>query len=524
MKSIRRSAFITLQVLALAGIAAAQAQLTSVRVGVGFSRPLWVGSPPGDTSRLFVVEQFVGTSGRIRIIKNGQVLLTPFLTVPNVSTGNEQGLLGLAFHPDYATNGYFYVNYTEAPSPGTTVIARYQRSANPDVANAASALTIIRVGQPFSNHNGGGIAFGPDRYFYAGFGDGGSANDPGNRAQTITGMLLGKFLRLDVNGDDFPGDPLRNYAIPPTNPLVGVAGDDEIWSYGWRNPWRWCFDRLTGDLYVGDVGQNQIEEIDFEPANTPGRNYGWRCMEGFNCTGLTGCTCNSPALTNPIHTYTHAEGCSVTGGCVYRGTCLPSNINGTYFFAEYCSNILWSFKYVGGSVTQFMNRTAELAPGGGMSINSVTSFGEDAWGEVYIVDQGGEIFRIVPRGPQHSIGASPRIGTNCPINLVSTATPNQNYAYAFSFGSSPGILLPDGRVIPLNPDPLFSLSLTPGNGVFLNNTGTLSASGTAVVNIQIPNTAVLVDVRIIGAYVILQPTAPSGISAISCPMPITFEP
>jgi glucose/arabinose dehydrogenase len=526
MQSKHRSVFVTIAFLALAGIAAAQTQLlTSQRFAAGFSRPLYAGCAPGDTSRVFVIEQFVGTSGRIRIIRNGQVVLTPFLTVPNVSTGNEQGLLGMAFHPNYQANGFFYVFYTDVQG-GVAYdnVARYTRTTA-DIANPASFQRVIRVQDPFSNHNGGNIAFGPDGYLYVGIGDGGSANDPGNRAQTITNMLLGKFLRLDVNGDDFPADPERNYAIPMTNPFVGVTGDDEIWSYGWRNPWRWCFDRLTGDLYVGDVGQNLIEEIDFEPANTPGRNYGWRCMEGLNCTGLTGCTCNAPTLTNPIHTYSHSGGgCSVTGGCVYRGTCLPSSINGTYFFAEYCTNQIWSLKYTGGMVTQFMERTAELAPGGGFSINSVTSFGEDSWGEIFIVDQGGEIWKIVPRGPLQAIAASPRIGTNCPINLTSTQTPSQTYAYAFSFGTTPGIPLPDGRVIPLNPDPLFTFSLTPGNGVFLNTTGTLSAGGTATVNIQIPNAAPLIDVTIMGAYVTLSPTAPSGISAISCPIPITFEP
>src|SRR5262249_34996499 len=204
-------------------------------------------------------------------------------------------------------------------------------------------------------------------------------------------VLVAKMLRIDVN--------TLPYTIPPTNPFVGVAGADEIWHYGLRNPWRDSFDRLTGDLLIGDVGQNAHEEVDFQPAGLGGLNFGWRCMEGSSCTGMSGCTCNAPSLTLPVYDYPHTGGsCSITGGYVYRGSDL-CGVQGTYFFADYCSAQITSFRLVGGSVTQLTNRTAELAPGGGLSINSITSFGEDANGELYICDQGGEIFKIIPRSP-----------------------------------------------------------------------------------------------------------------------------
>jgi len=376
----------------------AQAITTQRIIGAGLSRPLYVTYAPGDPTRLFVVEQRSGTTGRIRVYDmiTKTLLATPFLSISPVSTGSEQGLLGLAFHPDYQNNGYLFVNYTD--SGGTSRVVRYTRSTgNPNLADPNSAYAILSLAQPFSNHNGGWIEFGPDGYLYLGFGDGGSANDPGNRAQNIN-LLLGKMLRIDIDGDDFPTDATRNYRIPPTNPFAGpIAGSDEIWAYGLRNPWRNSFDRETGDLWIGDVGQGAIEEVNFQPASsTGGENYGWRCMEGLNCTGLTGCTCNAPTLTMPIHTYSHSGGnCSITGGYVYRGNEI-CDLKGTYFFADYCSNQIWSFRLVGGAVTEFQNRTAQLAPGGGLAINTIVSFGEDFWGELYIVDLGGEVFKIRP--------------------------------------------------------------------------------------------------------------------------------
>jgi Glucose / Sorbosone dehydrogenase len=261
------------------------------------------------------------------------------------------------------------------------------------VADPASEFVIITIAQPYANHNGGMLAFGPnDGYLYIGMGDGGGSNDQDGRAQD-PGQLLGKMLRIDVDG----GSP---YAIPPSNPFAGPGLPlDEIWAIGTRNPWRWSFDRLTGDLFIGDVGQGQREELDFQPASSPGgENYGWRCMEGFRCTGWSGCTCNDSSLTLPIFDYTHSDGCSVIGGYVYRGCAVP-DLQGTYFFADYCSARIWSFRYDGSAMTEFQERTTELDPSGSPSIGSITSFGEDGLGELYIVDQGGELFKIVPVVP-----------------------------------------------------------------------------------------------------------------------------
>lgn len=379
--------------LALAGQPASADAATTVRVASGLSSPIFVTQAPGDTSRLFIVEQ----RGRIRILQHGVILDSAFLNVDPISVCcNERGLLGLAFHPEYPSNGYFYVNYTDLS--GNTVIARYSVTGNPNIANPASALTIKTYTQPETNHNGGCMAFGTDGMLYIASGDGGGSNDQhgtiGNGQNVNT--LLGKILRLDV-------DTTSPY-VPADNPFVGVAGTRaEIWAYGLRNPWRFSFDRLTGDMYMADVGQDAFEEINFEPDSAVGgRNYGWRCMEGTQCTGMSGCTCNAPSLTLPIHVYAHAVGCnSVTGGYVYRGCAIPE-LYGHYFFAEYCNGTIWSFRYDGANLTDFTDRTAELVPGGGLSIDRIPSFGEDHLGELYICDYGGgvvgagELFKIVP--------------------------------------------------------------------------------------------------------------------------------
>jgi glucose/arabinose dehydrogenase len=378
-----------------AGVCEGQDTLSTEQVAGALARPIAF-THAGNPARAYIVQQ----RGKIMVLDltSDTVLATPFLDLTGIVSvsGNEQGLLGLAFHPDYATNGLFYVNYTKA-SGGDTVIGQFSVSGDPDVADPDSFIQLLTYDQPFSNHNGGWIGFGPnDGYLYISAGDGGSANDPGGRAQDIEDMLLGKMLRIDVDGDDFPIDPDRNYALPPTNPFVGIVGDDEIWAYGLRNPWRSSFDRGTGDLWIADVGQNNYEELDFQPANSlGGENYGWRCMEGFHCTGLTGCTCNDAGLAMPIHEYTHADGCSVTGGYVYRGAWAP-HLRGTYFFADYCSASVWSFRYDGSSMTEFTDRTAELVPDVG-AIGSIASFGEDANGELYICDLGGEVYRVLPR-------------------------------------------------------------------------------------------------------------------------------
>lgn len=377
------------------GATLAQPTLTTERVAAGLASPLAF-THAGDPDRAFLVQQ----RGLILVLDltTGTVLPTPFLNLAGrvSQSGSERGLLGLAFHPDYASNGLFFVNYTDIAS-GDTVIAQFSVGGDPDVADPDSFVQVLTFDQPFSNHNGGWIGFGPnDGYLHISAGDGGSGNDPGNRAQTTT-VLLGKMLRIDIDGDDFPNDPLANYAIPSSNPFADGGGAGEVWAYGLRNPWRSSFDRATGDLWIADVGQNNYEEIDFEPAGSVGgKNYGWRCMEGFHCTGLTGCTCNDAGLVLPIHEYTHSQGCSVTGGSVYRGAAIP-HLRGTYFFSDYCTATLWSFRYDGSNKTEFADRTTELAPGGGMAINSVASFGEDARGEIYICDLGGEVFRVIPR-------------------------------------------------------------------------------------------------------------------------------
>ncbi len=400
--------------LMFVGVALAQAgvrmSLTTVRVAAGLSRPVFVTGAPGDFTRLYIVQQ----RGLIRILnlQTGALNAQPFLDLTALvsQTGNERGLLGMGFHPDHQNNGFFYVYYT-ASAGGATVVARYTRFT-PDAADSSSANPVMTYSQPQSNHNGGWIGFGPDGFLYIASGDGGSGNDtgsghtePGGNAQDITNNLLGKMLRIDVTGDDFPADSTRNYAVPASNPFVGVTGDDEIWAFGLRNPWRDSFDRLTGRLYIGDVGQGAIEEIDVQAATSAGgENYGWRCMEGNNCTGLSGCTCLDAALTDPIHTYTHGGGrCSITGGYVYRG-CFIEGLGGTYFFADHCSNNIWSFLFTGAANPAVTDRTADLAPGGGLSIASISSFGEDTAGELYICDlNGGEVFKIVPDCPRGDI-------------------------------------------------------------------------------------------------------------------------
>ena len=376
--------------------------MTTVRVAGNLDHLTFVTYAPGDYTRLFIVEK----QGRIKVLnlKTGVLNATLFLDIDalvggGLSTNDERGLLGLAFHPDYQNNGYFYVDYTN--NVGTTTVARYSVSNDPEVADPGSALILLTIFQPFSNHNGGWIGFGPnDGFLYISTGDGGSAGDPGNRAQDITNQLLGKMLRIDVDGNDGPGG---NYGIPAGNPFVGITGDDEIWAYGLRNPWRSSFDRATGDLYIADVGQNAWEEIDFQPADsTGGENYGWRCYEGDHTFNTGGCP---PAKTMvfPIHEYSHALGRSLTGGYVYRGCAIPT-LDGTYFFADYVFTRLWSFTYEGQNNPTVTSRIAELSPSSdGFSINQISSFGEDARGELYIVDQGsgfsGQVFKIVPVKP-----------------------------------------------------------------------------------------------------------------------------
>ena len=351
-----------------------------VLVAEGLDQPLFVTAPAGDARRLFVVEQ----GGRVRVVKDGARLATPFLDLSSqVSRGGEQGLLSLAFDPNYASNGRVYASFTN--TAGDTRIVRYVVSADPDVVNQTAADTILAVDQPFSNHNGGLIAFGPDGYLHVGLGDGGSGGDPQGNGQSL-GTLLGKILRIDVSG----AGSREPYAVPPDNPFVGTAGArGEIWAYGLRNPWRFSFDRVTGDLYIGDVGQNAWEEVDVaEAADGRGRgvNYGWNVMEGTHCYNAS--TCSRTGLVLPVVEYDHGDGCSVTGGYVYRGAAVP-DLAGVYFYADYCEGWIRSFRYAGGGATDERDWTAALAAGG-----PISSFGEDGVGEMYVVVHGGRVWRI----------------------------------------------------------------------------------------------------------------------------------
>jgi cysteine-rich repeat protein len=364
--------------------------LRTVVFARGLSRPLLITAPRLDPNRVFIVEQ----TGRIRVVRAGAVLPDSFLNLVDlVSCCVERGLLGLAFHPDFEQNGRFFVNYTNRS--GATVIARYHANPSADVADADSGQILLTIEQPFANHNGGHLAFGPDGYLYVGMGDGGSANDPREAGQSDT-TLLGKMLRIDVGVED---PPYR--AVPPTNPNPAAADPfGLIWAKGLRNPWRFAFDRANGDLYIGDVGQDEIEEIDVQPGtSTGGENYGWDIFEGSACFEPRPLfdQCPAPdAYRFPIVEYTHDDGCSVTGGYVYRGCVLP-DLRGTYFYGDYCSSFVRSLVYADGAATEERDWTSALAPGGGLRLGDISSFGEDARGEQYIANlSAGIVFKIVP--------------------------------------------------------------------------------------------------------------------------------
>lgn len=330
--------------------------------------------------RMFIVEQ-VGT---IRIVENGTLIPESFLDIQDRvgSAANEQGLLSVAFHPEYVENGRFFVNYTD--KSGSTVIARYDVNPdNPNLANRDSEQILLTIGQPYNNHNGGQIKFGPDGYLYIGMGDGGSAEDPQNHGQNPA-TLLGTIMRIDVNYDD----GTNFYAVPSTNPFItNDTIRNEIWSYGWRNPWRFSFDRATGDLFISDVGQYAYEEVHFQPASsTGGENYGWNILEGEHCFNAD--SCNTEGLELPIFEYNHSSGCSITGGYVYRGTAFPS-LTGNYFTGDYCTGIIW----------------AVIPQADGSWANSqvlflqkqISSFGEDVNGELYALGHAtGEVWQIQP--------------------------------------------------------------------------------------------------------------------------------
>jgi hypothetical protein len=372
----------------------AQFNLQQAFPNLTFSSPVDMQYAPDGTDRLFVLEQ----SGIIKVFENNGNTTTvkTFLDITDrVTSGGETGLLGLAFHPDYANNGYFYVDYT-TPSPLRTHVSRFQVTSNPDSADKSSELVLLEVNQPFSNHNGGRVSFGPDGYLYIGLGDGGSGGDPNDNAQNKT-VLLGKILRIDV---DNPAPPL-NYGIPPDNPFAGNTQGwrEEIYSFGLRNPWRFSFDPVTNWLWCGDVGQNAWEEID---TITSGGNYGWRCYEGNHEYNMTGCTGTDYLF--PIWEYSHSGGnCSITGGFIYRGMRRPE-LTGNYIYADYCSAKVWDLDYSGVNLTNNLVNTASA---------SVLSIGVDMNNELYILCSNGKIYEFQPAvgAPTDLIAGSGGSGT-----------------------------------------------------------------------------------------------------------------
>jgi glucose/arabinose dehydrogenase len=350
-------------------------QLQIIRVTGSLSSPLGVTHAGDGSGRLFVVQR----SGLIRVVKSGTLQSASFLDLRGpVSAGGERGLLNIAFHPNFETNRLVYVYYTR--SGGDIVISRLTANSAGTKVDPATERTLLTIEHSeYSNHNGGSMAFGPDGYLYIGTGDGGGSGDPLNNGQDITTELLGKILRIDVNGT---GDgPFDRYAIPADNPFVGKTGDDEIWAYGMRNPWRISFDRTTGNLFNGDVGQDRYEEVNRESnASTGGRNFGWDIMEGKHCR-VSGCTPPANDVL-PVAEYTHSLGCSITGGYVYRGS--HRDLQGLYVFGDFCSGRIWTMPNAGSSIT--VRRDTSL---------NISSFGESESGELYVTDLNGALYRVI---------------------------------------------------------------------------------------------------------------------------------
>ncbi|MDB9884685.1 MAG: PQQ-dependent sugar dehydrogenase [Fidelibacterota bacterium] len=377
---------------------AEEPSLSSTLIADGFKKPLFITSHPENSKFLYVVEQ----AGKIIIINNGKKLDKPFLDITDRVVrpgrpGDERGLLGFAFHPDYAKNKKFYVNYIN--DDGFTIVSEFSAQSNLK-ANSLSERTVFNLKQPYGNHNGGHMQFGPDNYLYISIGDGGKRGDPLNAGQDLN-TLFGKIIRIDIN--KVP------YGIPKSNPYYGQKNKrGEIWAWGFRNVWRFSFDRKIGDIYYGDVGQNKWEEINYEPYNSKGgNNYGWRIMEASKCYNPEK-NCDEKGLTLPIHEYpndanymvvlgggsqTNSDGCSVTGGYVYRGSKIKG-LNGYYIFGDYCSGNIWTFKVINDKATSLTNRTKEINLGNGEFTTYISSFGEDADGELYIVEYNGGIYKI----------------------------------------------------------------------------------------------------------------------------------
>ena len=376
--------------------------LSSELVSDGFKKPVFVISYPTDASILYVVEQ----AGRIIVLDSGQKKSEPFFNINKrvvnpFRPGDERGLLGFAFHPDYENNKKFYINYID--NDGHTIVSEFIAQSKYK-ADHNSERVLLKLEQPYGNHNGGHIEFGKDGYLYIAIGDGGAAGDPLDSGQDLT-SLFGKVIRIDINGSP--------YSIPKSNPFYGIKNArEEIWAWGLRNVWRFSFDKKTGDIYYGDVGQNKWEEVNFEPASSSGgNNYGWRQMEASYCFEPKE-NCKRDGMVLPIIEYPNdayhpafalgrknqlnVEGCSVTGGYVYRGKKLKG-FEGVYFFGDYCSGNIWSFKVIDGKANEFKNRTEEINIADGEFTNYISSFGQDADGEIYIVDYNGAVYKIIAK-------------------------------------------------------------------------------------------------------------------------------
>ncbi len=390
----------------LAAPAAAQLAPTAViRPFTTATQPVFVTAPASQADRVYIVDR----SGRVQVHDSSTgTLMGTFLDVRSItSTAGDGGLLCLAFSPGYADDGAFYVYQNIQPN-ADAVIARYHVSNNPLAADAASREVILRYPRPIG-HNGGWLGFSPlDGTLRLAVGDGGTAAnpDPLNRAQNLVGSFFGKVLRIDPYGDDFPADPDKNYRIPAGNPFVGIFGDDEVFAYGLRNPWRCSFDRATGEFWIGDVGQDTWEEINFEPAGFGGgRNYGWKCLEGSLCTGFGGCDCGDASITAPLLQLPHdGANCSITGGYVYRGAAITS-LQGSYICSDWCSARLWS-----AAGATLADRTDEFQPLSGARIAGIASLGEDAAGELYFCDFfGGKVHKLhaPPCAPEFTVAPVP---------------------------------------------------------------------------------------------------------------------
>jgi len=402
--------------------ALAQPAITLTPLGTGgvVSAPLHAASPNDGSGRIFVVSQ----EGVIKIFQGGAYLSTPFLDISSLVTFNdEQGLLSMEFHPDYVDNGWFYVYYVDnLTTPGSVTIARYTVSSDPNVADPSSAQIVLVVPNPFDDtHRGGRLEFGPDGYLYAGIGDSGGVGDPENRAQN-TSSLFGKLLRLDVNGTGAvpcgQADPMP-YAVPPTNPFVGVAGAcEEIWAYGFRNPWRFSFDRATDDLFIADVGEDSWEEIDLQPAgSTGGQNYGWRLMEADHCFDPP-TNCDDGTLTHPIFEYAHipAGRCAVIGGFRYRGTLVPDLV-GMYVYGDLCSGEVFAATQSGGTWSSVVLKDTTFV---------ISGFGEDEAGELYLTNLSGLVYRVeqtpYPAPALSAVSPSPILAGDPGVTLVATGS------------------------------------------------------------------------------------------------------